>query len=110
MRGHSFSSAIESGLEPRDYEQNDIREGEYVGVLDFKIWGKSPCLHCYFTLTNGDKIKLTTFKPRKSSENIYTAQDGAFDFSAEGIEGRSFKLVVGISAKKRVAFRSAEQL
>lgn len=110
IRAYSFRAAINDGLEPRDYKYDDIPTGEYCGILDFKIWAKKgPGLHCYFTLDNGNKIKVTAFKNRGSDSNAYTARDGFFDLSQKGLEGTRFTLNIGVNSKGRTAFLSAQK-
>ena len=85
-RGYSFRGAIEYGLEPREYKSMLHEEPmQAEAVLDFKIWGKSPCLTCYFrNIRTGEKFCLTAFDNNRSTR--YTPRDNEIDFSEQGIE------------------------
>ena len=85
-RGYSFRGAIEYGLEPREYKSMLHEEPmQAEAVLDFKIWGKSPCLTCYFrNIRTGEKFCLTAFDNKRSTR--YTPRDNEIDFSEQGIE------------------------
>lgn len=85
-RGYSFRGAIEYGLEPREYKSMLHEEPmQAEAVLDFKIWGKSPCLTCYFrNIRTGEKFCLTAFDNKRASR--YTPRDNEIDFSEPGIE------------------------
>lgn len=58
IRGLSFTSAIRSGLRP--YEYKSVIEASCLeAILDFKIWGKTSCLGCYFRdISTGEKFVL----------------------------------------------------
>ena len=85
-RAFSFRGAIDDGLEPREYRSMLHEEPmEAEAVLDFKIWGKSPCLTCYFrNIRTGEKFCLTAFDNKRSTR--YTPRDNEIDFSEPGIE------------------------
>ena len=85
-RAFSFRGAIDDGLEPREYRSMLHEEPmEAEAVLDFKIWGKSPCLTCYFrNIRTGEKFCLTAFDNKRSTR--YTPRDNDIDFSEPGIE------------------------
>ena len=85
-RAYSFTGAIEYGLEPRAYRSMLHEEPmEAEALLDFKIWGKSPCLTCYFrNIRTGEKFCLTAFDNNRSTR--YTPRDNEIDFSEQGIE------------------------
>ena len=85
-RAFSFRGAIDDGLEPREYRSMLHEEPmEAEAVLDFKIWGKSPCLTCYFrNIRTGDKFCLTAFDNERRRR--YTPRDNDIDFSEPGIE------------------------
>ena len=85
-RAFSFRGAIDDGLEPREYRSMLHEEPmEAEAVLDFKIWGKSPCLTCYFrNIRTGEKFCLTAFDNKRSTR--YTPRDNEIDFSEQGIE------------------------
>ncbi len=98
-RGYSFRGAIEYGLEPREYKSMLHEEPmQAEAVLDFKIWGKSPCLTCYFrNIRTGEKFCLTAFDNKRASR--YTPRDNDLDFSEVGIEHGLY--VVTTVAKKK---------
>ena len=85
-RAFSFRGAIDDGLEPREYRSMLHEEPmEAEALLDFKIWGKSPCLTCYFrNIRTGEKFCLTAFDNKRASR--YTPRDNEIDFSEPGIE------------------------
>ena len=85
-RAFSFRGAIDDGLEPREYRSMLHEEPmEVEALLDFKIWGKSPCLTCYFrNIRTGEKFCLTAFDNNRSTR--YTPRDNEIDFSEQGIE------------------------
>ena len=74
MRAYSFRAAINSGLEPRDYN-GEAPVGTFNAHLDFKIWGKLPALRCFFTDENGQKFSLYANKP-KTNQSWYSPRDG----------------------------------
>ena len=98
-RAFSFRGAIDDGLEPREYRSMLHEEPmEAEAVLDFKIWGKSPCLTCYFrNIRTGEKFCLTAFDNKRASR--YTPRDNDLDFSEVGIEHGLY--VVTTVAKKK---------
>ncbi|WP_165071260.1 hypothetical protein [Desulfovibrio sp. ZJ200] len=91
IRGLSFISAIKSGLRP--YEYKSVIEASCMeAILDFKIWGKTPCLGCYFRdISTGKKFVLYAHDDCHSRR--YTPKDKEFDFSQSGMEGGLFYLV-----------------
>ena len=98
-RAFSFRGAIDDGLEPREY-RSMLREEpmEVEALLDFKIWGKSPCLTCYFrNIRTGEKFCLTAFDNKRSTR--YTPRDNEIDFSEPGIE-HGLYLVRTVKTKK----------
>ena len=101
-RGYSFRGAIEYGLEPREYRSMLHEEPmEVEALLDFKIWGKSPCLTCYFrNIRTGEKFCLTAFDNNRSTR--YTPRDNEIDFSEQGIE-HGLYLVRTVKTKKGTA-------
>lgn len=106
IKGLSMTSAKCSQI---DVENYSIPEpGEFIAQLKFKIWGKYPCLHCFFTTDKGEKIKLAAFIDRETEK--YTARDLEIDFSEAGIEGTMYKLHVSKNSKGRPAWLSAERL
>ena len=83
--------------------------GEYIATLNHKQWGKSVNMWVYFTLDNGQKIKLSCFRSR-IDESIYSARDERYNFSIVGNEGCQFKIIVGKTNKDTIAFLSAIKL
>ena len=65
-RALSNKQLIDSGFPFTQYK-TDIPSGEYTGILNMKSWGKSPCLHCYFSLSSGIKVRLTSYQTKKYS-------------------------------------------
>ena len=98
-RAYSFTGAIEYGLEPRAYRSMLHEEPmSSEALLDFKIWGKSPCLTCYFRdIRTGNKFCLTAFDNEKNTR--YTPRDRDIDFSEQGIENGLY-LVETVGTKK----------
>ena len=98
-RAYSFTGAIEYGLEPRAYRS--MLHEKPMGceaLLDFKIWGKSPCLTCYFRdIRTGDKFCLSAFDNKH--DRRYTPRDKDIDFSEPGIENGLY-LVTTMETKK----------
>lgn len=48
MRELSFAQALNGGFEPREYKA-DVPVGTITARLDFRMWGKSVNLRCFFT-------------------------------------------------------------
>ena len=101
-RAFSFRGAIDDGLEPREYRSMLHEEPmEVEALLDFKIWGKSPCLTCYFrNIRTGEKFCLTAFDNKRSTR--YTPLDNEIDVSEQGIE-HGLYLVRTVKTKKGTA-------
>ena len=55
MRAYSRNQLMMSGICTDEYSMNE-REGEFVGRLDIKVWGKGPYVLAFITLEDGDKI------------------------------------------------------
>ena len=109
-RGYSFRGAIEYGLEPREYRSMLHEEPmEVEALLDFKIWGKSPCLTCYFrNIRTGEKFCLTAFDNNRSTR--YTPRDNEIDFSEQGIEHGLYLLRTVKTKKGTSAWATAKLL
>lgn len=105
-RANTRTELIGCGLEeyqsPEDF-------GDFIGVLDYKHWGKSVNLWIYLTLDNGLKIKLSCFRSRKD-ESIYSARDEKYNFSLIGNEGKKFRLLIKKTKKGTINFESCELL
>ena len=87
------------GLEPKAYRSRLHEEPmSSEALLDFKIWGKSPCLTCYFRdIRTGDKFCLSAFDNKH--DRRYTPRDKDIDFSEPGIENGLY-LVTTMETKK----------
>jgi hypothetical protein len=53
-RAFTFRQTIGAGYEAREYNK-DIKEGTFIAALDFKIWGNSNNLRCFFSRTNPER-------------------------------------------------------
>ena len=104
----SFTSAIRSGLRP--YEYKSVIEASCLeAILDFKIWGKTPCLGCYFRdISTGKKFVLYAHDDCHSHR--YTPKDKEFDFSQSGIEGSLFYLVTRKTRTGKTLWQNARLL
>ncbi len=58
---------VEFGL--KDYKLL-IGEGEFIGNLDFKHWGKKCNLICYFTTEQKEKVKLIVYRDNNENYTI----------------------------------------
>ena len=104
MRAMTYDQAVEAGLEPQEYDY-EAPEGEYEAVLDFKVWGKSVNLQCFFTaLDTDDMFRISAFR---GNTTRYTPKDGGIDFSEPGNEGNTYRLRVGRNSKGNVAWLAA---
>lgn len=108
IRGLSFTSATRSGLRP--YEYKSVIEASCLeAILDFKIWGKTPCLGCYFRdISTGEKFVLYAHDDCHSHR--YTPKDKGFDFSQSGIEGSLFYLVTRKTRSGKTSWQNARLL
>ncbi len=100
-RGLSFRAAVAAGLEPAAYDGLSVPEGEWRGTLDFKVWGKRPCLHCYLTAEDGGKYRLAVWFDRD-----YRPRDGGLDLSRTP-PGTRLGVRVGRNRIGRVEWESA---
>ena len=108
IRGLSYTNAIRSGLRP--YEYKSVVEASCMeAILDFKIWGKTPCLGCYFRdIFTGEKFVLYAHDDCHSHR--YTPKDKEFDFSQSGIEGSLFYLVTRKTRTGKTSWQNAKLL
>lgn len=107
MRALTYDQAVEMGLEPRDYAYDPVI-GEFEAVLDFKVWGKSVNLQCFFTVPEtGERFRVSAFR---EDGKHYTPKDGEIDFSEEELEGGLYLLTIGKNKKGRAAWLAAELL
>lgn len=109
-RAFSYSQAVENELEPREYESLvDAEPMSIEALLDFKVWGKTPCLSCYFRdIRTGRKFRLTAFN--NARDRRYTPRDGNIDFSEPGIEGGLYLVVTVKTRNGKSAWQSAQRL
>ena len=106
IKGLSMTSAILSLIDVESYEIP--APGKYNAELKFKIWGKYPCLHCFFITDEGQKIRLAAFIDKETGK--YTSRDLDIDFSKAGIEGIKYRIHVAKNSKGRPAWLSAERI
>lgn len=107
MRAMTYEQAVELGLEPRDYAYEPVC-GEFEAVLDFKVWGKSVNLQCFFTATaTGERFRISAF--RKDGKR-YTPRDMQIDFADDGFVGGLYRLKVEKNKKGNAAWLSAKLL
>lgn len=58
-----------------DYEYN-WKSGEFIAVIDGKVWGKGKKLFTYMTFTDGRRIVAMTF-PRSRTEGLAGIEGGS---------------------------------
>lgn len=105
MRALTYDQAVELGLEPRDYAYEPVI-GEFEAVLDFKVWGKSVNLQCFFTVpTTGERFRVSAFR---DDGKHYTPKDGRLDFSDEGLVGGLYRLKIEKNKRGKAAWLEAE--
>lgn len=61
IRAYSQIQFQESGFDPSDYEFNE-QEGEFIGILQCKKYGKKRNVIAYVELEDGRKIMCTAFQ------------------------------------------------
>lgn len=110
-RAFSFQAAVESGFEPSEYRS--LLHGENPmtaeALLDFKVWGKSPNLTCFFrNIRTGEKFRLSAFDNKR--DRRYTPRDGDIDFSEPGIENGLYCVSTVKGKKGLCAWQSAKLL
>ena len=108
MRAYSFRGALEAGLEPGAY-QAEPPLGSFKARLDFKVWGKTPVLRCFFTDANGRKFSLIATDPKDGSRR-YTPKDGILDISAPEATGKWYALTTGVNSKRKTAWLTATEI
>jgi len=109
----SFRKALNRGFNPREYTYGPLPQGEWLGTLDAKIWGKSLNLVCYFTSREGSKFCLSAFRVRtgKGAGKWYTPKDGNIDVSNEAIRvGNEYKLHTGRNNRNNPAWYSIQEV
>lgn len=75
-------------------ESEDL--GQYNAILDYKSWGEHICLWCFFTLDNGQKIRLHLYK---NKNGLFTPKNGDYDFSIIGNLGQYFQINISANSK-----------
>lgn len=121
MKALSFTQALSLGFQPREYSTS-VPEGEFVARLDFRMWGKSVNLRCFFThMETGGKFSLAAYRSHFGKEhfvqrqdgkthNAYTPEDGSFDFNDGDLDGRRFRLLTRQGVRGKIVWSSAELL
>jgi len=105
-RALGYKQAVEAGLNPREYKIPD-RPLHTKARLAFKIWGKTPCLGCYFhDLADGKRFVLYAYDDAHCRR--YTPRDGKIDFSEPGIEGNVYRIVTSKTRNGKTAWQSAD--
>jgi len=110
-RALSWDDAVDAGFRPDDYQFKQLPIGRCIGALDWKIWGKTPCLACYFTAEDGSRFRLTAFRARTGpgAGHWYTAQDGLLDMSdVEVMVGQRFHIESSVNGKGKPAWISVK--
>lgn len=101
----SWKSALALGHNPTlySYLYEDVPIGEYLAVLDFKIWAKKVmAINCYFTqVTTGKKFQLTAYC---NDQGVYKVGD--VNFSMCPIK-RTYSIVVNANQKKKIICTNA---
>ena len=78
-------------------------------ILEFKVWGKSPCLGCYFrNIADGGKFVLYAYD--NAHNRRYTPRDGVIDFSEAGIENGLYRIVTRKTRTGKTTWQSAALL
>jgi len=112
----TYQEAIQRGFNPKDYQFNPIPDGEWIGTLDAKIWGRAKrftTLKCYFTNNSGNRYVLSAFRARNhtSTRHWYTAQDSSINVKDSSIKiGQTFILVTGINSQSNPLWKSIHPL
>ena len=111
MQAFTFAQVIAAGRDPEFYPALN-QEGESTAVLDFKMWGESACLRCFFTSRDtGLKFTLAVYSRTLGKKTgRYTPRDRVIDFSEPGIEGRAYKLITKRGKRGSIVWESAEEL
>ena len=108
VRAYSYKRAVENGLNPRTYKVPD-EPMDAEAILEFKVWGKSPCLGCYFrNIADGGKFVLYAYD--NAHNRRYTPRDGVIDFSEAGIENGRYRIVTRKTRTGKTTWQSAALL
>ncbi|MBU3173261.1 hypothetical protein [Clostridium estertheticum] len=104
-RALSRKQLIDSEFPYNEYEK-EILEGEYLARLDMKEWGKIPCIHCFFTTDENEKMLLIAY----GKNNQYRVNNYGIDFSDMDIKiGTKYKIIIGKSKNNRTKWLDAEK-
>lgn len=87
-----------------------LPEGRYTLQLDYKAWGKSVSLWCYFTeVDSGMKVAINCFRSRKDNKT-YGPQDDSIDFAVAGNQGMLFDAYITLGKKGYMNLKTATSL
>ncbi|MGG6262781.1 hypothetical protein ACQ4M3_20425 [Leptolyngbya sp. AN03gr2] len=112
----THEEAVKRGFNPGDYTFDPLPDGEWVGILDAKIWGKAnrfTTLRCYFTTPQGDRYSVSAFRARDNSNtrHWYTAQDAKLNLKDPSVElGQAFLIVTGTNSRGNPFWKSVQPL
>lgn len=124
MKPLPFAQGLNLGLQPHEYG-TPVPKGEFLARLDFRMWGKSINLRCFFTyMETGQKFSLSAYRSHSDKEHVVqrldekthhaeTPEDGVFDFTKGNLGnwgGRHFRLVIRQGARGKILWNSAELL
>ena len=86
VRAFNYKWVVEEGLNPREYK---VPDGPMVtnAMLAFKIWGKTPCLGCYFqNLADGKNLCcMPTMMPTAAAIRRVMARSTSVNRELEGM-------------------------
>lgn len=102
----SWNKALEEGHEPRLYPFGRLAPGEYIAVLDFKIWAKKTMgIACYFTNpADGTSFQLTVY--RRQSDQQYKLNNSDIDFTTCPTR-KLYRVKVILNGRGHVSFNDA---
>lgn len=102
-RALSRKAMRETGFDYQRYSFPDD-EGQFAATLDMKEWGKTPCIHCYFTTADGRKIYLMAY-----FDKAYHPIKSDIDFSSEEVKiGDRFLITVRKSQSGKLRWEDAK--
>lgn len=81
-----------------------LGEGEFIGTLDHKHWGEKVNLICYFTTSEGEKVKLIVYRDVNEKYMLYK---GNVDFRDAEL-GTKWKCTYGITKNGKSKWKTAE--
>jgi hypothetical protein len=96
----AWKDALAKGLSPGLYSYKDVPVGQYLALLDFKIWAKKVmAISCYFTLPDtGVKIQLTVYCCNEAG--MYKLGNGEVNFATCEI-GRVYRVKIEANEKEK---------